>query len=518
MSRRLLGERVVVKIQGCPTRDGVLISGVKKPTKVIQKFPVRFPNGDVRIYRGDQLLLRGTQAPLLEYIRVGDIIFTKKTLGVVRFIGLHEDYIGTVIVIEPIDPKLPTDPSVASFRKTFPSANLADSRAYNIVRGVDEILKVLPPDTLLQQLSKIKDKYLAYVEDSRNSDQIFEEDINKRSKRITELENEIREQEKEMKPPVIDGDREAVPAEDDEVNLTRIVFQPGRLGIKAIWSTGEVEGVSPDMQAESLGVQVGWTIVKIDDVDYSEETLDTKVAGRVDYTLTFKIPIRSDERTPEIEDERTVKPNPAGDTDAKSALYSETEREKYERQIQELNDHIEDFQYTIEALQNKNTKMEEEHKELPKLRHKVEQLRNSKTMFIGQIKEVQKREKEWKQKAEENEQKYKKLAMELQAADKPESMKMEDSSKKEKDIKTVKAKKRGGARHGRKSSVQMPKPDSANTLSIGSQPTPHIGDGASQKVSMSSLTNSTDGNNSSAKNNRNKPKKEPKKKPRFPRW
>jgi len=507
MSRRLLGERVVVKIQSCPTRNGVLISGVKKPSKDIQNFPVRFQNGDVRTYRGDQLLLRGAQAPLLEYIRVGDIIFTKKTLGVVRFIGLHEEFVGTVIVIEPIDPKLPTDPSVPSFRKLFPSANLADSRAYNIVRGVDEILKVLPPDSLLQQLSKIKDKYLAYVEETRKTDQSFTEDLNKKSRRIKDLETEIREQEKELKA----AEQGIVPVEGEEVNLARKVFKPGRLGIKAIWTTGEVEGVSPDMQAEELGVEVGWKIVKIDDEDYSEEALDAKVAEQVEYTLTFMIPIKTIDPTPDHQEEHTAVPI-ADNTDVKASLYAETEVEKYQRQIQELTDHIEDFDYTIESLQNKNTKMEEEHKELPKLRTKVEQLRNSKTMFIAQIKEVQKREKEWMRKAEENEQKYKKLLSEVQQGN-TQTTKLEDSPKKEKDIKTAKQKVRG-ARHGRKPSVQMPKPDSANTVSIGSQPAPQVGDGSAKTVSMSSLNNSTDtdGNNSSGKSNRNKSKK------RFPRW
>jgi len=510
MSRRLLGERVVVKIQSCPPRNGVLISGVKKPSKDIQKFPVRFPNGDVRTYRGDQLLLRGAQAPMLEYIRVGDIIFTKKTLGVVRFIGLHEEFVGTVIVIEPIDPKLPTDPSVPSFRKLFPSANLADSRAYNIVRGVDEILKVLPPDSLLQQLSKIKDKYLAYVEETRNTDQHFAEDINKRSRRIKELETEIREQEKEL----ISAQQGSVTVEGEEVNLARKVFKPGKLGIKAVWTTGEVEGVSPDMQAEELGVEVGWKIVKIDDEDYSEEALDAKVAEQTEYTLTFMIPIKTNDIPRDNQEEPEGPMKGPSNADARATLYSETEVEKYERQIQELTDHIEDFDYTIEALQSKNTKMEEEHKELPKLRKKVEQLRNSKTMFIAQIKEVQKREKEWMRKAEENEQKYKKLLSEMQQGS-PQSSKLEDAPKKEKDSNTTKLKARG-ARHGRKASVQMPKPEAANTVSIGSQPAPKIGDGSAQTVSMSSLNNSTDtdGNKSSGKGNQ----KTSKKKPRFPRW
>jgi len=509
MSRRLLGERVVVKVQGCQPRDGVLISGVKKPSKDIQKFPVRFPNGDVRTYRGDQLLLRGSQAPLLEYIRVGDIIFTKKTLGVVRFIGLHEDYVGTVIVLEPIDPKLPSDPDVTSFRKLFPSANLADSRAYNIIRGIDEILKVLPPDALLQQLSKMKDKYIAFVEDSREKDRAFDEDMSQRTRKIVQLENEIKEQEKEWK--TTNNESDTVKNDDPIANAkeTQIVFQPGRLGIKAIWKTGEVEGVSPNEQAEKLGVQAGWMIVKIDDEDYSEAKLDVKASGGSEYTLTFNT-----EKLEETPTKIKVEPK-AIRNDARKMLNTETEKEKYERQIHELADQIEDYQYTIESLQSKNKNMEEEHKTLPKLRTKVEQLRNSKGMFINQIKEVQKREKMWKEKAEENEQKYKKLILELKAAENPQSVNVEDSSKKERTSPGTRSNRVGG-RHGRKGSVQMPQPEAANTLSIGSQPSPqpHVGDGSAQTFSMSSLNKNSDGNNSSGKDNRKKAKK----KPRFPRW
>jgi len=502
MSRRLLGERVVVKVQGCPTRDGVLISGVKKPSKVIQKFPVRFPNGDVRTYRGDQLMLRGSQAPPLEYVRVGDIIFTKKTLGVVRFIGLHEDYVGTVIVLEPIDPKLPTDPDVASFRKVFPSANLADSRAYNILRGVEEVLKVLPPDGLLQQLSKIKDKYLAFVEESRERDRFFEEDMRKRLRKIADIENEIKEWEN-----VSGNESDSEDNEDEDALETQIVFKPGRLGVKAMWETGEIEGVSANQQAEKLGVKVGWTIVKVDDEKYSEAVIDRKSAGDLDYVLTFrkkKSPKIKAPDEPQIEPK--IEPPKAESTDFKNILVAETDREQYERRIHELNDQIEDFQYTIEALQNKNTNMMEEHKQLPKLRNKVLQLRNSKTMFIGQIKEVQKREKEWKAKAEENEQKYNKLLLELQSGD-PQSKKIEDSPK-DKDSEATKARVRIGTTHKRKRSVQMPQPDSANTLSIGSQPAPQIGAGSAQTVSISSLA---DGNKPSGKI-------KPKKNPRFPRW
>merc|ERR1719410_2190449 len=124
-----------------------------------------------------------------EYIRVGDIIYTKLTLGVIRFIGPHEDFPGTVIVMESVDPKLPTDPSVASFRKLFPSANLSDSRSYTILTKPEEILKILPPDAILQQLSRIKDKYLAFASDTRERDKQRDED--EKSRIAAKVESEV---------------------------------------------------------------------------------------------------------------------------------------------------------------------------------------------------------------------------------------------------------------------------------------------------------------------------------------
>merc|ERR1719410_335261 len=131
-----------------------------------------------------------------EYIRVGDIIYTKLTLGVIRFIGPHEDFPGTVIVMESVDPKLPSDPSVASFRKLFPSANLSDSRSYSVLTKPEEILKILPPDAILTQLSRIKDKYLAFVSDTRERDKRREEEDKTRisSKVESEVERRLNEE------------------------------------------------------------------------------------------------------------------------------------------------------------------------------------------------------------------------------------------------------------------------------------------------------------------------------------
>jgi len=498
-SRRLLGERVMVKVNGCQSRDGVLISGVKKPTELIQSFPIRFPNGDVRTYRGDQLLLRGSHAPLVEYIRVGDIIFTKETLGVVRFIGLHEEFDGTVIVLEPIDPKLPTDPNVKSFHRMFPSANLSDRHAYIIVRGVEEILKILPPDTLLQQLSKIKDKYLATVEEAREKDRVFEEDMNNQTKIMTDLENEIKELRNEVELTDTGTDFGAVPLENsDDVQHTQILFQPGMLGIKAIWGTGVIEGTLEGGQAEKFGVKAGWTIIKIDDVDYSEDLIDSKAAGEEEYMLTFKTPMETPGNEPRQTETGLIVPTEILNLEVpiKEFLTVESEREKYESKINYLNEQIDDFQYTVESLQEKNEKLEEDHKEMPNLSSKVEKLRHSRTMFMRQIKEMQKQGKEWMQKAEEKEKKYNKLVQELQSG--------ETSRKGKKDA----------AKHRRKGSVQMPTPDSANTVSLGGKPTaPQIGDGSSQSFSLSNLyKNDGAGNHSDRNNSKNiKSKKLPRK-------
>jgi len=487
---------VVVKVTGCGTREGVLISGVKKQTESIQNFPVRFPNGDVRNYRGDQLLLRGKQAPLMEFICAGDVIFTKQTLGVVRFIGLHEDYVGTVIVIEPIDPKLPNDPNVDSFRKQFPSASLSDSRAYNILRKREEILKILPPDILLLQLSKIKDKYLAFLEESRETARAFEEDMSWRNKKITEIENDISlqkmendvgEQEKEKNTADNSFGGVASPQDDtDENNTVQLIFDPGRLGIKALWESGKVEGVSEGEQAEKLGVQVGWVIVKVGEEEYSEERLDSKVAGDSSYTLTFQVLTGNDdepEKTASKESEQTIPP-PSTEVPLKEMITTESEREKYERKIRELEEQIEDFQYAIEDLQTKNSNLENEHKELPTLRTKVKQLRSSKVMFQGQIKEVQKRQRDWRKKAEENEKEFKKLTQKPSYNKKLRQKSLPNKSEK--------------GKHVRRSSAKMPRPDASNTVSLSARSLPGVGDGSSETLSLSNLN--TDKKNSKRNN------------------
>lgn len=439
----------------------MLVSGVKKATKTIQRFPVRFPNGDVRTYLGNQLFLRGSKAPLLEFIRVGDIIFTKSTLGVVRFIGLHEDFVGTIIVLEPIDPKLPSDPDVDSFRKLFPSANLSDNRPYIIVRRMEEILKILPPDTLLQQLSIIKDKYLACVEDTREKDRAFEEDMSKWAKKIAELEDEMKNEDPKVEETSSDIGGSIAP---EDSKTKQILFKPGRLGIKAIWSSGMVEGVSANGQAEKLEVKAGWTIVKIDGQDYSEELVDLKSQGDEEYMMTFRLP-----------DQEQV---PLTDM-----LITETVKETYERQILEYREQIEDYQYTVEGLQKKNLKLEKELEELPKLRDKVGQLRTSRVIFKGQIKEFQKRLQKAKDKAELNEKRFKGSLLEHKSAEKNMGPRPR--------------------KHIRKPSVTMPRPDVSNTVSLSGKPIPKIGDGSAETLSLSNLNQQPPKGNAGEKSQKN---------------
>jgi len=462
-NRRLLGARVAVRVAGCPTRDGVLISGVKKKTKFIQKFHVRFPNGDVRTYRGDQLLLRGTQAPLGEYIRVGDIVFTKKTLGVVRFIGLHEDYKGPVMVMEPVDPKLPQD-TVQSYRKLFPSANLSDDRTYITITRVEEILKLLPPDSLLQQISKIKDKYLALVENQKERDRMFEEERDGKRSRLQELETE-QENARKPKPEESNTDENILVPEPKIVSYK---FQPGRLGIEAKWDVGEVVSVTGDGQAKNLGIQEKWKIVQIDGEPYTEEKLDAKTDGHSEYTLTFEIP-PPEPKTPVNEiDQEPSKPEepPKLPSPAYEVGLSPIEKERYESKVQQLNGEIKDWQNKVEELRAKNEELEQKHKEMTNLRVKVEHLRNSRNLFINQIKQIKKEEKEYKELAEEYERKRGKLVekagisgAEAKGRKVPGPVRTGPAPPNPRNRKKL-------VTERRRKSARMPKPDAGNTISL----------------------------------------------------
>jgi len=65
-------------------------------------------------------------------------------------------------------------------------------------------------------------------------------------------------------------------------------FQPGKLGIGAAWSTGEVTRIDKGGQGDENGVQVGMFFHKIDGEAYSEALLDSKIGGNADYKLAFK--------------------------------------------------------------------------------------------------------------------------------------------------------------------------------------------------------------------------------------
>merc|ERR1719184_539297 len=98
-------------------------------------------------------------------------------------------------------------------------------------------------------------------------------------------------------------------------------------------------------------------------------------------------------------------------------LIKETAKEQYERKIIEFREQIEDYQYTVEGLQKKNLKLEKELEELPKLRDKVGQLRHSRVIFKGQIKEFQKKLQKAKKKAELNEKRFKGSLLEQKSAE-----------------------------------------------------------------------------------------------------
>jgi len=460
---------VAVRVAGCPTRDGVLISGVKKQTKFIQKFHVRFPNGDVRTYRGDQLLLRGTQAPLGEYIRVGDIVFTKKTLGVVRFIGLHEDYKGPVMVMEPVDPKLPQD-NVQSYPNLFPSANLSDDRTYITITRVEEILKLLPPDSLLQQISKIKDKYLALVENQKERDRMFEEERDDKRSRVQKLETQQAMAREQKLEEINTGKKRSKP----EPEIVSYKFQPGRLGIEAKWDIGEVVSVTGDGQAMNLGIQDGWKIVQIDGEPYTEVALDAKTEGHSEYSLTFEIPPSKamlQRKENEILDKQVIEPvEPQKEPPApvhKTGL-SPSEKESYENRVNELSAQIEEYQSKYEELQSKNEELEEKHKEMTNLRVKVEHLRNSRNLFINQIKEIKRQEKEYKEKAEEFERKRDKL-VEQAGVSGVETMRRRGAGpaiRAGPAAPTLNPRNRKIKAKGRRKSAKMPKPDAGNTISL----------------------------------------------------
>jgi len=470
-NRRLLGERVAVRITGCSSRDGVLISGVKKETKFIQRFHVRFPNGDVRSHRGDQILLRGSRAPLTEFVRVGDIIFTKRTLGVVRFVGQHEEFPDTVIVMESFDPRLPTDPNVKSFRKLFPSANLSDQNSYNILTKSGDILKMLPPDNILQQISKIKDKYLAFVEERKQKDKEYSDELVNADSRISWLQNIQALLRERIETVGVNNSNEPTKS---SVTLT---FEPGRIGIQANWTTGKVEGVYENTQAEDAGIQPGWVITHVDDEPYAEEVLDAHTEGSNAYTLTFEVLRDLNKKTDkkiqpalplpsfnEIEDNWGKNPNEPAE---RPGLSSEA-KEEYEQKIKELRVKIGQSQDLVMAIKARNVTLEEENKEITTLRVKVERVRNSRVRFMSQIKWAQNKVKDWRKKAMEFERKYQAL-LEQQGRGSVKSKELSSAGSAKSGGKRLKLDKDSPLSGGstiRKKPSRMPKPEPGNTVSL----------------------------------------------------
>jgi len=395
-----------------------------------------------------------------------------------------------------MDPKLPTDPTIESFRKLFPSANLSDQNPYTILWNADEILKMLPPDIILKQISNIKDKYLAFLEDRKELEKQNTIELTNADSRIVQLEGfqaQLKERIHQLWQDCKRSDsgkgtneNHNAPPESRSVSFT---FQPGRLGINAVWAKGEVRSVSEDTQADHLGIQPGWRITHVDNEPYSEELVDAHTAGIDPYTLTFEIPpdpkevsttslpgLQQATALPTLNDMQDIwgqNENPI-EAGARPGLGSEV-REEYEQKIKELNSKIEESQDFVTKLKAKNTRLEEDHKELTRLRVKSQSFRNSRVLFQSQIKIIQNRGKEWRKKAMEFEKKYEKLLDERGRVEaktnehgkwtpSPPGTERELSLKGQKNVeedqKTAKPKSR------RRKSSKMPMPEPGNTLSL----------------------------------------------------
>jgi len=66
-------------------------------------------------------------------------------------------------------------------------------------------------------------------------------------------------------------------------------FNPGKLGMRAMWDTGEVTAVTGG-ESRRCGVEVGWFFSKIDGEPYTEALLDLKRQGDKPYTVVFAGP------------------------------------------------------------------------------------------------------------------------------------------------------------------------------------------------------------------------------------
>jgi len=70
-------------------------------------------------------------------------------------------------------------------------------------------------------------------------------------------------------------------------HMINVTFLPGQLGLIASRFKGYVSELNDDGQARAAGVQVGWFIVQVDGVPYSQARLNAKMEGSRPYTISF---------------------------------------------------------------------------------------------------------------------------------------------------------------------------------------------------------------------------------------
>lgn len=381
----LLGERVAVSLPGGGNREGILLNGRRKQTNTIQQFVVRFEDGDIRVYRGDQLQLTGIRASMDEFIKEGDVLFTKRTLGVCRYIGEIQDT-NPAICLQAIDPRLP-NPDNINFMDLVPDGNLTANGSYAILTNLNAIKKIVPPEHILGMLSRIKDKYIELVDSMKNN------------------------------PPAVTAAAPARPAETaapplpaaEEAPATMVYkkFEPDRLGLSADWTTGVVEQIVEKGQAKDLDVQVGWVITSVNGEPYNEALLDAALDGKDPIEIAF---LTSIAQAPEPVVDAAAQPEPVDVvTAAKFGVQGqklEDETQDYSRpggvaastlyEIQmlreknaELEEKLKQTETQLKLVQNKNAELMKESQELNRVRIKIDMLRNGKKAFGDKIKHLE---------------------------------------------------------------------------------------------------------------------------------
>jgi len=390
-----MGERVIVEVPGEDPREGILLNGRRKAGKV-QKFTVRFENSDLRTYTGDRFTLTGKQAAMDEYIQEGDVLFTRKTLGVCRYIGPVPGYGELVICVEAYDPKLPNEDNI-DYVGLIPNANLKSDGSYYFVMEKREIKKIVPPEDILTMLSRIKDKYMELYQNPRT---------------VT-VQAEA--------PPSQPAAAEA-PAEEPTVQTCTIAFKAEKLGIKANWHTGSVDfKLEEACQAKALGVRQGWQIIEVNGEPYSESVLDTAIDAAQGFELTFDTkgiprgnPDREDARAAVVA-ATTGALEQGGSASIPQGMSSEmiNELEQLRAETQELKDVLRQKDEEIMILKHKNEELLAESKELNQLRMKVEQLRNSRKTFSDLVRNLENQKADLTLQLEEKRQAHNHISDEL---------------------------------------------------------------------------------------------------------